>query len=280
MKYETVRCTQCPFSSASKTVLVWFTADVLNQIPHGFSTRIGGVSPAPWDSLNLRPNQGDGPEALRENYRRFFAVLGLDEHRTVLSQQTHTANIRRVTAADAGKGVVRPRDYTDVDALITNEAALPLTVFSADCGTVLLYDPVRQAVGAAHAGWRGCAAGIVEKTVQAMEDAYGSRPADLLAALGPCIGRCCFETDGDVPAAMRDALGADAEPHMERRGAKFHVDLAGLNRQWLLRAGLAPEHIEVSGVCTACRPDLFWSHRKMGDQRGVQAAVIALKECL
>ena len=104
--------------------------------------------------------------------------------------------------------------------------------------------------------------------------------ADLLAALGPCIGRCCFETDGDVPAAMRDALGADAEPHMERRGAKFHVDLAGLNRQWLLRAGLAPEHIEVSGICTACRPDLFWSHRKMGDQRGVQAAVIALKECL
>ena len=269
-----------PFQQREQNGLVWFTADVLNQIPHGFSTRMGGVSPAPWDSLNLRPNQGDGPEALRENYRRFFAVLGLDEHRTVLSQQTHTANIRRVTAADAGKGVVRPRDYTDVDALITNEAALPLTVFSADCGTVLLYDPVRQAVGAAHAGWRGCAAGIVEKTVQAMEDAYGSRPADLLAALGPCIGRCCFETDGDVPAAMRDALGADAEPHLECRGAKFHVDLAGLNRQWLLRAGLAPEHIEVSGVCTACRPDLFWSHRKMGDQRGVQAAVIALKECL
>ena len=150
-----------PFQQREQNGLVWFTADVLNQIPHGFSTRIGGVSPAPWDSLNLRPNQGDGPEALRENYRRFFAVLGLDEHRTVLSQQTHTANIRRVTAADAGKGVVRPRDYTDVDALITNEAALPLTVFSADCGTVLLYDPVRQAVGAADACWRGCAAGIV-----------------------------------------------------------------------------------------------------------------------
>ena len=126
-----------PFQQREQNGLVWFTADVLNQIPHGFSTRMGGVSPAPWDSLNLRPNQGDGPEALRENYRRFFAVLGLDERRAVLSQQTHTANIRRVTAADAGKGVVRPRDYTDVDALITNEAALPLTVFSADCGTVL-----------------------------------------------------------------------------------------------------------------------------------------------
>ena len=270
-----------PFQQREQNGLVWFTADVLNQIPHGFSTRIGGVSPAPWDSLNLRPNQGDGPEALRENYRRFFAVLGLDEHRTVLSQQTHTANIRRVTAADAGKGVVRPRDYTDVDALITNEAALPLTVFflptAAPCCCTI---PSGRLWARPMPAGEGCAAGIVEKTVQAMEDAYGSRPADLLAALGPCIGRCCFETDGDVPAAMRDALGADAEPHMERRGAKFHVDLAGLNRQWLLRAGLAPEHIEVSGVCTACRPDLFWSHRKMGDQRGVQAAVIALKECL
>ena len=143
-----------PFQQHEQTGLVWFTADVLNEIPHGFSTRKGGVSPAPWDSLNLRPGQGDGPEKLRENYRRFFAVLGLDETRAVLSQQTHTANIRTVTAEDAGKGLLRPRDYTDVDALITNVPNLPLTVFSADCGTVLLYDPVHQAIGAVHAGWR------------------------------------------------------------------------------------------------------------------------------
>ena len=267
-----------PFRQHEQGGLVWFTADLLNKIPHGFSTRQGGVSPAPWDSLNLRPNQGDGPEALRENYRRFFAAMGLDETRAVLSQQTHTANIRRVTERDAGKGLTRPRDYTDVDALITDVPGLPLTVFSADCGTVLLYDPVRQAVGAVHAGWRGCAAGIVEKTVRAMVEAYGSRPADLLAALGPCIGQCCFETDGDVPAAMRNALGQETEPFIQRRGAKFHVDLAGLNRLWLLRSGLLPEHIEISGICTACHPELFWSHRKMGDRRGVQAAVIALKE--
>ena len=109
-----------PFQQHEQTGLVWFTADVLNEIPHGFSTRKGGVSPAPWDSLNLRPGQGDGPEKLRENYRRFFAALDLDETRAVLSQQTHTANIRTVTAEDAGKGLLRPRDYTDVDALITN----------------------------------------------------------------------------------------------------------------------------------------------------------------
>ena len=268
------------FSLCKKGALEYWVCDGLQGTVHGFSTRKGGVSPAPWDSLNLRPGQGDGPEKLRENYRRFFAALGLDETRAVLSQQTHTANIRTVTAEDAGKGLLRPRDYTDVDALITDVPGLPLTVFSADCGTVLLYDPVHQAIGAVHAGWRGCAAGIVEKTVAAMGAAYGSRPAELLAALGPCIGPCCFETDGDVPEAMQAALEADADTYITVKGPKFHVDLAGLNRQWLLRAGLLPERIEVSGICTACRPDLFWSHRKMGDQRGVQVAVISLKEGL
>ena len=269
-----------PFHQHEQNGLVWFTADILHTVPHGFSTRLGGVSPAPWDSLNLRPNQGDGPEAMRENYRRFFAVLKLDETQAVLSQQTHTDHIRQVTAADAGKGVTRPRDYTDVDALISNVPGLPLMVFSADCGTILLYDPIRQAIGAVHAGWRGCAAGIAAKTVQAMAEAYGSYPEDLLAALGPCIGQNCFETDGDVPEAMRAALGTDAEPYIQARVPKYHVDLAGLNRQWLLRAGLLPERIEVSGICTACHPELFWSHRKMGDRRGVQAAVISLKERL
>lgn len=266
-----------PLTEHEKNGVVWYTADLLNT-PHGFSTRVGGVSPAPWDSLNLRPGQGDGPEALRENYRRFFAAIGADEARAVLSQQTHTANIRRVTEEDAGKGLIRPRDYTDVDALITDVPHLPLVVFSADCGTILLHDPVHRAIGAIHAGWRGCAAGIVEKTVHAMADAYGSVPSDLQAALGPCIGKCCFETDGDVPAAMYAALRNDAEPYIATHGAKFHVDLAGLNRQWLLRAGLKPEHIAVSGICTACHPEHFWSHRKMGDRRGVQAAVIALEE--
>ena len=123
----------------------------------------------------------------------------------------------------------------------------------------------------------GCAAGIVEKTVREMVRLLGARPERILAALGPCIGKCCFETDSDVPEAMRtSALGAEAEPYLERRGEKWHVDLAGLNRQWLLRAGVAPDHIDVCGLCTACRPDLFWSHRKMGEARGVQAAVISL----
>ena len=257
--------------------LIVLRSELLAPLPHGFSTRPGGVSPAPWDSLNLGPSRGDAPENVRENYRRFCAVLGTDPEKAVLSQQTHTTNLRRVTAADAGMGLTRPRDYRDVDALMTDVPGLALTVFSADCGVILLHDPVHAAIAAVHAGWRGCAGGILAKTVRAMTENCGTDPADLLAAIGPCIGQCCFETDGDVPQAMTDALGADAQPYLERRGAKWHVDLAGLNRQWLLRAGVRPEQIDVSGLCTFCRPDLFWSYRRVGGQRGAQAAMIALR---
>ena len=259
-----------PFETHEQNGLVWLTASNLGGVRHGFSTRLGGVSPAPWDSLNLRPGMGDGREALLTNYRRFCAVIGADIRRTVLSRQVHETGVRACTEADAGKGLFRERDYDSADALVTDVPGLTLFVFSADCGTVLLHDPDSGAVGAAHAGWRGCAGGIVEKTVRV----YGSRPERLRAALGPCIGRCCFETDGDVPAAMVEALGREAEPCLEKRGPKWHVDLEGLNRQWLLRAGVPPENIEASGLCTACRRDLFWSHRKLGEARGVQCAAI------
>lgn len=264
------------FVNHEQNGLVYLTSPLLDGVRHGFSTRRGGVSPAPWDTLNLGPGRGDAPENVRENYRRFFGCTGAVPERAVLSLQVHRDDVRLCTAADAGKGLVRERDY-EADALITAERDLPLVVFSADCGILLLHDPEAGCVGAVHAGWRGCAAGIVEKTVREMVRLLGARPERILAAVGPCIGKCCFETDSDVPEAMQaSALGAEAEPYWERRGAKYHVDLAGLNRQWLLHAGVAPEHIDVCGLCTACRPDLFWSHRKMGNARGAQVAMICL----
>ena len=264
------------FVNHEQNGLFWLTSPLLDGVRHGFSTRRGGVSPAPWDTLNLRFGCGDTPEHVAENYRRLLGAVEMDPARAVLSLQVHRDDVRLCTSADAGKGLMQERDY-EADALITGEKGLPLVVFSADCGTVLLHDPAAGCVGAVHAGWRGCAAGIVEKTVREMARLLGARPERILAALGPCIGKCCFETDSDVPEAMASsALGAEAEPYLERRGAKYHVDLAGLNRQWLLRAGVLPEHIEVCGLCTACRPDLFWSHRKMGEARGVQAAMICL----
>ena len=266
-----------PFETHEQNGLVFLTSPLLSGIRHGFSTRQGGVSSAPWDSLNLGVGRGDDPAAVAENYRRFCGAVGVDKNRVVLSKQIHETTVRVCTADDAGKGLWSSRDYT-ADALITNQPDLPLVVFSADCGIILLYDTVQRAVGAVHAGWRGCAAGILEKTVAAMTAEYGAKPENMLAAIGPCIGQCCFETDGDVPAAMEAALGNDASPCVERRGAKYHVDLAGLNRQWLLRSGLTPDHIDTCGLCTACRPDLFWSHRKMGEARGAQIAMISLSK--
>jgi len=264
-----------PFATHTQNALIWLTSSQLEGTAHGFSTRPGGVSAPPWDRLNLGPTRGDAPAAVTENYRRFCGVIGTDPQRMVMSHQVHETTIRVCTSADCGKGLTRERDYT-ADGLVTNEPGLPLVVFSADCGLILLHDPVNRAIGAVHAGWRGCAAGIVEKAVQTMTDVYGSDSAHIRAALGPCIGACCFETDDNVPEAMLAALGSEAEPYLKRHSIKWHVDLAGLNRQWLLRAGVLPEHIDVSGLCTACHPELFWSHRKMGEQRGLQVAMIAL----
>ena len=253
--------------------LTYFTSPLL-RVPHGFSTRLGGVSPAPCDSLDLSPHHlSQDPDSIRENFRRFYTVLGADMEKTVLSHQVHETTVRAVTAADAGKGLFRERDYT-ADALITNVPGMTLTVFSADCTNLLPWDSITGAVGAIHAGWRGCAAGIVEKTVCEMNRLYSTCPADLFAVIGPCIGQCCFETGDDVPAAMLDALGGDAALYMSRSGEKWHVDLVGLNELWLLRAGLDPDRIEVSGLCTACHGELFWSHRKLGWERGLQAAAI------
>lgn len=263
-----------PFSTHEENGLVLLTSSLLGGVRHAFSTRPGGVSPAPWDSLNLGPSRGDAPENVAENYRRFFACLGADEHRAVLSKQVHEDNVRHVTAEDCGKGLFRERDYTSVDAMITDTPDIPLVVFSADCGIILLYDPVRRAVGAAHAGWRGAAAGIVYKTVRRMQETFGTDPRDLRAAIGAAIGPCCFETDADVPRALRDALGRAAEPYITRRGQKWHVDLKGVNARWLEKAGVT--QIDVCPDCTACRPDLYWSHRRMGQARGAQIAMICL----
>ena len=258
--------------------LLWLSSSLLEGQPvrHGFSTRQGGVSPAPWDSLNLGISRGDREENVRENYRRFCAALGVKPESTVFTQQTHSENIRLVTEEDAGKGLLLPRDYTDVDALITDRPGLSLVVFSADCGTILLFDPVRRAIGAVHAGWRGTAMGLAAKTVLRMHDAFGTEPKDLLCALGPSIGPCCFETDDDVPDAMRSALGKETEPYMLRRGEKWHVDLKGINAHWL--KGLGVTNIDICPHCTACRRDLYWSHRKVGSARGAQIALLALEE--
>lgn len=263
-----------PFQTHEQNGLVFLTSDILSDVRHGFSTRRGGVSLPPWDSLNLGISRGDEPARVAENYRRFCAALHVTADRCVLSRQVHEDNVRLVTEDDCGKGLLRERDYASVDAMICATPDIPLVVFSADCNVILLYDAVRGAIGAAHAGWRGTALGIVAKTVRSMVDSFGCDPAHIRAAIGPSIGPCCFETDDDVPDALRAALGNAVEPFMTRNGAKWHIDLKAVNALWLRREGV--ERIDICGHCTACRGDLYWSHRKLGNARGSQAAVISL----
>lgn len=262
------------FQTHEENGLVFLTSDILSGVRHSFSTRRGGVSLPPWDTLNLGVGRGDDPDHVRENYRRFCAAIGTDPDRCVLSKQIHEDNVRLVTEADCGKGLLRERDYTSVDAMICNTPGIPLVVFSADCNVILLHDPVRRAIGAAHAGWRGTALGIVAKTVRAMVDSFGCDPAHIRSAIGPSIAQCCFETDGDVPTALRAALGDEVEPYMAWNGRKWHIDLKGINALWLRRAGV--EQVDICDHCTACHPELYWSHRKMGGARGSQIAMISL----
>lgn len=259
--------------------VVWYTADGITAVGgtvHGFSTRLGGVSRPPFDSLNLGLRRGDDPACVEENYRRFCAALGAKLENTVFSAQVHGDTIRTVTGADRGHGL----SYADgwqSDGLVTNVPGIALMVFSADCVPILLFDPAAKAVGAVHAGWRGTALGTVERAVERMTALYGSRPEDIRAAIGPSIGPCCFQTHDDVPSAMRAALGDAARPYLSPLpGGKYRVDLKGINRLRLLRSGVREEHIEVSPLCTACRPGEFWSHRVLGEGRGSMAGLIQL----
>lgn len=243
--------------------------------PHGFTTRLGGVSQGYLSSLNIGMHRGDEPENVAENYRRLGKTIGFSTEQLVLANQIHTDIVRVVTKKDC-LGSLSHRDYPECDALITNTPGIALVVFTADCTPILLHDPVTGAVGAVHAGWRGTALGIAAKAADAMVSAFGCKRENICAAIGPNIGSCCFETDGDVPEAMVAALGDDARPFISARGEKFLVDLKQINALWLRRSGIA--NIDISEHCTACRPDLFWSHRVTKGERGSQGAIILCKE--
>ena len=253
--------------------LVYETAENI-AVPHGFTTRLGGVSTGVLASLNLGNHRGDTPENVAENYRRLGEAIGFSPEQLVLTRQIHSDIVRQVGSGDA-RGLDH-RDYPECDALITNEPGVGLMIFTADCTPILFHDPVTGAVGAAHAGWRGTAAGIAAKTVEAMTAAFGCKPADIRAAIGPNIDKCCFQTDTDVPEAMRKALGAAAEPFFRAVGNKYYVNLKDINAAFLKGAGV--KHIDISSECTACQPDKYWSHRITRGERGAQGAVIICKE--
>lgn len=262
------------FITHKKNGIEFDSADHIATL-HAFSTRHGGVSEPPFGSLNFADNRGDKAENLLENYRRLGVAVGFDDKRVVCCRQVHSATVVEAKDAYAGKVLWDDRPF-DADALVTNVLGLPLVVFSSDCCTALFFDPVTRSIGAAHAGWRGTADGVVYNVVREMEQLYGAKAENIRVAFGPSIHPCCFETHRDVPDALRGQLGADAEACIETIDEKFRVDLNLANRLWLLRAGILEKNIQTHPECTGCMPQRYWSHRKMGEKRGGQIAVIVL----
>ena len=261
------------FTAVNTGTTEYITAGNITAV-HGFTTRIDGVSQGYLKGLNLGYNRGDESANVVENYHILGEAMGFDPDCLVLTRQVHEDVVRRVTKGDHCS--LDHRDYPACDGLITNEPGTGLMIFSADCTPILLHDPQTGAVGACHAGWRGTAASIAEKTALAMIREFGCKPENLCAAIGPNIGPCCFETDADVPKAMLESYGEEAGAFIRPNGNKFYVNLKGLNALSLVRAGV--KDIAIAPHCTACDPERFWSHRKVGDARGSQGAVIICKE--
>ena len=247
-------------------------------VKHGFSTRKGGVSTGIFSSMNLNFKRGDDPDAVMENYRRMAAALNMRVEDMVLSDQTHTTNVRVITEEDRGKGILRPQDYSDVDGMITNVPGIVLVTSYADCVPLYFVDPVRKAIGLSHSGWKGTVGHIGQKTVWKMHEVYGSEPKDIVAAIGPSICQSCYEVSDDVAEAFRVNFTADeaADILLDKGNGKYQLDLWKANWYVLTDAGILPEHLSVTDLCTACHPDLLWSHRKTNGQRGGLSAFLSL----
>lgn len=257
-------------------LIIFENLEQTGMVRHAFTTRHGGVSTGVYASMNMGFRRGEDKAAVAKNYQLLAQALGLDETAFVATQQTHTTNILQVTAADKGSGVTKPRTYQDIDALITNEVGINLVIFGADCVPIFLLDPKRKAIGLAHCGWKGTANRMAEKTVQRMQSVFGCQPKDMIAAIGPSIGKCCFQVDDPVVKLFRDNLDFAEDVIFDdpTEAGKYKIDLWDTNKRLLQGCGI--ENIEIAGLCTMCDTTRFYSHRKMGEARGVMAGVMTL----
>lgn len=235
---------------------------------HGVFTRLGGVSRPPFAALNVGRSVGDDQEAVEANHALICEMLGIPRQAIATAHQVHGANVSIVGSEDGGKAM------PETDALVTNAPGVFLLLRFADCVPLLLYDPVRRAVGLVHAGWKGTIGGIAREAISALKEAYGCRPSDMLAAIGPSIGPCCYQVGEDVGRLVKVQLADWPMLLKQDENGSLHFDLWYANRLQLIRSGI--EQIEVAGVCTACHSDEFFSHRADGGRTGRFAVVVGL----
>ncbi|MDF2843882.1 MAG: hypothetical protein K0R00_2308 [Herbinix sp.] len=281
---------------------------VLSQfsfLRHGFSTKLGGVSTDIFTSMNLGSETSplqDNPANIEENYRRIAKSIGFDVNSVVVSFQVHKTNILAVDEKDCGKGLFVPRDFDEIDGLITNRPNVTLVTKYADCVPLYFVDPIKKAIGLSHAGWRGTVGKIGAVTVAEMKKHYGCEPSDLIAVIGPSICKACYEIGEEtanefIKVFSKEQLNnilfpldnysastlsncdftfQNCSDSLRTGKGKYLCDLWAANRTVLLEAGLLDENIHISGVCTSCHSELLFSHRKTQGKRGSLAAFLSM----
>lgn len=245
-------------------------------VNHGFSTRLGGVSKGYCSSMNISIHRGDDPEAVDENRRRIAAAIGVKPENMVYTQQTHTTNVSVVTEADRGKSL------PETDGMITNVPEVCLVTFYADCVPLYFVDPVKKAIGLSHSGWRGTVRKMANVTIERMQKEYGCRPEDIRAAVGPSICQECYEVSEDVIDEFRKNYREEywKDLFYQKENGKYQLNLWKANEYNFLDAGILPEHMAISNVCTCCNPEILFSHRVTGWERGNLSAFLSLKKQL
>jgi YfiH family protein len=235
---------------------VWWQT-TLGLASLAFTTRVGGVSAWPYDTLNLGLHVGDAPEAVLQNRRSVWAAVGRVETAPVIAEQVHGAAVAQIGAADAGRGwAALETSIPATDALVTAAPGVPLAILVADCAPVALVSP-EGVIGIAHAGWRGLAGGVLEATLRQMAELGGGPPGAYQAVIGPCIRGCCYEVGEEVWRFFPDECLAPGGSPAARR-----LDLMAAVVHRLREAGVPDEQIHPLGLCTACHPELFFSHRR------------------
>ena len=253
--------------------LIYYSYELFESQPQVMSiasTRLGGMSEGPFHSLNLALSVGDDRETVFKNRARLYQALGVDAERVAVAQLMQGTRIAVVTE--------QKQEYIDTDGLITNVPNRAMMILIADCAPVTLYDPNHHAIGLAHGGWRGTVGRIVAKMVGMMGETFGSAPADILAAVGPSIGPCCYEVKQDLIGKFHEAFPQQAQHFfLPQADDTIHLDMWAALRYQLLESGVLPEHIAEAGICTACHLDEFYSNRAEKGQTGRFAGLVMLR---
>lgn len=264
------------------TNVEYITYKALDDIPwlvNAFSTRLGGVSGGIWSSMNLNFNVGDESENVISNFRIFGDAIGVRTEDMVFSHQTHTVNVMRVDNSMKGMGILRERDFHDIDGLVTNEAGICLVTSYADCVPLYFADINNHAIGLSHSGWRGTAENIAKATYEMMRESYGTKPSDLLVCIGPSICQDCYEVSADVAEQFRAVYDSREICGIlkEKGDGKYLLNLHNACRANLINIGINEENIIMPDICTCCNNALLFSHRASKGKRGGLCAFLGIR---